>query len=188
MTSLESERPGHRETEAPACAGHEGNPIFKSEIHVFIRLAGFHSPAAATSPVTFVLSIHPMPVNREIVSTPEAPAAIGPYSQALRVGHTLYCSGQIPLDPATGQLVDGGIEAQTTRVLENLKAVLGAAGLTFDHVVQCTVYLSDMDDFAAMNGVYARYMSAFPPARATVAVAGLPRGALIEISCTAITP
>lgn len=124
-------------------------------------------------------------MSRTVIATPSAPAAIGPYNQAVRVGDTLYCSGQIPLDPATGELVTGSIAAQTERVLENLGAVLEAAGFGFPDVVRCTVYLADMNDFAAMNAVYARYFGDDPPARVTVAVAALPKNADLEISCTA---
>lgn len=120
-----------------------------------------------------------------IVLTPHAPAAIGPYSQAVQIGHELYCSGQIPLDPETGELVEGDIAAQTERVLENLGAVLCAAGCHCADVVKTTVYLVDMNDFAAMNGVYERYFGATKPARSTVAVAALPRGARVEIDCIA---
>jgi 2-iminobutanoate/2-iminopropanoate deaminase len=122
------------------------------------------------------------------IATPDAPAAIGPYSQAVRVGDTLYTSGQIPIDPATGNLVPGGIEAQTTRVLENLKAVLAAAGIDLIHVVKTTVFLKDMKDFAAMNTIYAHYFApagVIPPARSTVQVAALPKDALVEIECIA---
>ena len=127
-------------------------------------------------------------MNRDIISTSTAPAAIGPYSQAVRAGSTLYCSGQIPLDPETGQLIEGGIEDQTRRSLLNLQSVLEAAGLSFDHVVQVTVYLIDMADFAAMNGVYAEFLGRSLPSRATIAVAGLPRGARVEISLVAVGP
>jgi 2-iminobutanoate/2-iminopropanoate deaminase len=123
------------------------------------------------------------------VSTEEAPAAIGPYSQAVRVGNVLYTSGQIPLDPATGQMVAGGITEQTTRVMENLKAVLGKAGVDFVHVVKTTVFLKDMNDFVAMNEVYARYMApagVVPPARSTVQVARLPKDSLVEIEVIAM--
>jgi 2-iminobutanoate/2-iminopropanoate deaminase len=123
------------------------------------------------------------------IATSAAPAAIGPYSQAIRVGDTLYTSGQVALDPATGALVAGGIAEQTTRVLENLKAVLGAAGISFTHVVKTTVFLKDMKDFAAMNEVYAKYLApkgAVPPARSTVQVAALPKDALVEIECIAV--
>lgn len=125
---------------------------------------------------------------RTAVSTPEAPAAIGPYSQAVRVGDTLYTSGQIPIDPATGNIIEGGIAEQTTRVLENLKAVLVAAGADFSRVVKTTVFLKDMKDFAAMNEVYGRYFApegVVPPARSTVQVAALPKDALVEIECIA---
>lgn len=129
--------------------------------------------------------------NKTAIATKEAPAAIGPYSQAIRVGDTLFTSGQIGLDPATGQLVEGGIEAQTTRVLENLKAVLGEAGLDLVHVVKTTVFLKTMGDFAAMNAIYAKYLApegVVPPARSTVAVAGLPKDALVEIEVVAKEP
>jgi 2-iminobutanoate/2-iminopropanoate deaminase len=122
------------------------------------------------------------------VATKEAPAAIGPYSQAVRVGDTLFASGQIPIDPATGQLVPGGITEQTTRVLENVKAVLAKAGLDLGHVVKTTVFLKSMGDFAAMNAVYEHYLApdgVVPPARSTVAVAGLPKDALVEIEVIA---
>jgi 2-iminobutanoate/2-iminopropanoate deaminase len=128
---------------------------------------------------------------KSAIATTAAPAAIGPYSQAIRIGNTVYTSGQVALDPATGELVAGGIEPQTTRVLENLKAVLGAAGLDFAHVVKTTVFLKDMADFAAMNSLYARYFAPdgiVAPARSTVQVAALPRNALVEIECIAITP
>jgi 2-iminobutanoate/2-iminopropanoate deaminase len=122
------------------------------------------------------------------ISTKEAPAAIGPYSQAIRVGDTLYASGQVALDPATGQLVSGGIEEQTTRVCENVKAVLARAGLDLVHVVKTTVFLKSMADFAPMNAIYERYFAregAVPPARSTVAVAQLPKDALVEIEVIA---
>jgi 2-iminobutanoate/2-iminopropanoate deaminase len=128
---------------------------------------------------------------KSAIATTAAPAAIGPYSQAIRIGNTVYTSGQVALDPATGDLVAGGIDAQTTRVLENLKAVLSAAGLDFAHVVKTTVFLKDMADFAAMNALYAKYFAPegiVAPARSTVQVAGLPKGALVEIECIAITP
>ena len=128
------------------------------------------------------------PQSKTVISTADAPAAIGPYSQAVRVGDTLYTSGQVGLDPATGALVPGGIEAQTTRVLENLKAVLAEAGLDASHVVKTTVFLKDMNDFAAMNAIYARYLApegVVAPARSTVEVARLPKDALIEIELVA---
>jgi 2-iminobutanoate/2-iminopropanoate deaminase len=122
------------------------------------------------------------------VATKDAPAAIGPYSQAVRVGDTLFASGQIPIDPATGQLVPGGVTEQTTRVLENVKAVLAKAGLDLACVVKTTVFLKSMGDFAAMNAVYEKYLApdgVVPPARSTVAVAGLPKDALVEIEVIA---
>ncbi len=122
---------------------------------------------------------------REPVSTPNAPAAIGPYSQAIRAGGFLFVSGQIPLDPATGTLVQGDIAAQTHRVLKNLGAILDAAGTSFDHVVKTTVYLSDMSEFAAMNEVYATYFAAPAPARATIQAARLPRDVQVEIDLIA---
>jgi 2-iminobutanoate/2-iminopropanoate deaminase len=130
-----------------------------------------------------------LPPARSAVATTNAPAAIGPYSQAIRIGNVLYTSGQVALDPATGELVAGGIEAQTTRVLENLKAVLTAAGLDFAHVVKTTVFLKDMADFAAMNTLYAKSFApegTVAPARSTVQVAALPKGALVEIECIAV--
>ena len=122
------------------------------------------------------------------VSTEAAPAAIGPYSQAVRVGETLYASGQVGLDPVAGQIVEGGVEAQTVRVFENIKAVLAEAGLGFEHVVKTTVFLKNMGDFAAMNAIYAKYLApegVVPPARSTVAVAALPKDALVEVEIVA---
>jgi 2-iminobutanoate/2-iminopropanoate deaminase len=129
-----------------------------------------------------------MPRTNEPVSTRLAPQAIGPYSQAIGAAGLLFCSGQIPLDPATGVLVEGGIAAQTARVLDNVAAVLAAAGLTVADVVKTTVFLADMEDFAAMNEVYAGYFGDTPPARSTVAVKALPKGALVEIEVTAALP
>ncbi len=129
-----------------------------------------------------------MSQNKTAISTKDAPAAIGPYSQAVRVGDMLFTSGQVALDPHTGALVSGGIVEQTTRVLENLKAVLGEAGIDMIHVVKTTVFLKDMKDFAAMNEIYAKYFApegVVPPARSTVAVAALPKDALVEIECIA---
>lgn len=122
------------------------------------------------------------------VSTPHAPAAIGPYSQAVEQGGVVYCSGQIGLDPASGRLVAGGTAAETERVLGNLKGVLAAAGLGFEDVVKVTIYLADLADFAAVNEVYARYVREPFPARATVGVAALPRGARVEIDAVAVRP
>jgi 2-iminobutanoate/2-iminopropanoate deaminase len=122
---------------------------------------------------------------KEAVSTPEAPGAIGPYSQAIRAGDYLFISGQIPLDPATGALVPGGIADQTHRVLQNLGAILRAAGSTFDQVVKTTVYVADLSEFAAMNEVYATYFPAPAPARATIQAARLPRDVKVEIDLIA---
>ena len=122
---------------------------------------------------------------KRVVATDGAPKAIGPYSQAIVHGDTVYCSGQIPLDPATGQLVEGGIAEQTARVLENLKAVLDAAGSSLDRVLKTTVFLKDMAEFAPMNEVYGRYFHVNPPARATVEAARLPRDVRVEIECVA---
>ncbi len=120
------------------------------------------------------------------VATPNAPRAIGPYSQGFRAGDTLYLAGQLGLDPATRELVPGGIEAETRRALENLKAVLEVAGFSLREVVQAQVFLTDLADFEAMNRVYAEYFPKEPPARATVEVAGLARGARIEIALVAV--
>jgi 2-iminobutanoate/2-iminopropanoate deaminase len=122
--------------------------------------------------------------SRQAVSSSNAPAAIGPYSQAIVADGTVYCSGQIGLDPATGELADG-LEAQAERALRNLSAVLDAAGLTFADVVKTTIFLTDMGDFAAVNAIYASAMPEPPPARSTVAVAALPKGALVEIEAIA---
>ena len=123
---------------------------------------------------------------RETVRTDKAPKAIGPYEQAIKVGDFIYTAGQIPLDPKTGSLVEGGIAAQTRQVLENLKAVLEAGGSSLDRVVKATVFLKSIGDFASMNEVYAEYLGHVKPARSTVAVAELPRGALVEIDFVAL--
>ncbi|HET8540926.1 MAG TPA: Rid family detoxifying hydrolase [Anaeromyxobacter sp.] len=125
---------------------------------------------------------------RKVVQSPAAPRAIGPYSQAIeaRGARTLWLSGQIPLDPATGELVAGDVAAQTARVMENLAAVLAAAGAGLEHVVRCTVYLADLADFAKVNEVYGRSFPKDPPARATVQVAALPRDARVEIDAVAV--
>ncbi|MDX2480053.1 MAG: RidA family protein [Desulfuromusa sp.] len=119
------------------------------------------------------------------VETAKAPEALGPYSQAIKAGDFLYCSGQVPLVPGTGELVAGGIEAQTRQSLENLLYVLGAAGTDFNSVVKTTIYLTDLGDFAVVNGIYAGYCGDVSPARATVQVAALPKGALVEIDAVA---
>ena len=120
------------------------------------------------------------------IQTEQAPAAIGPYSQAIKAGGFVFASGQIPIDPKTGEFVAGGIGEQTERVLKNLAAVLEAAGSSLDQVVKTTVFLADMKDFAAMNEVYGRFFSGVTPARATVAAAGLPRDARVEIEAIAV--
>jgi len=122
-------------------------------------------------------------MSKQIISTPEAPAAIGVYSQAVRVGNTIWVSGQIPLDPATKELVKGDIEAQIRQVFENLKAIVAAAGATFDDVVKATVFLIDLSHFALVNKVMAEYFREPYPARAAVGVSALPRGALVEVEC-----
>ena len=126
-------------------------------------------------------------MNRKAIDTQNAPGAVGPYSQACSAidGKTLYLSGQIPLDPATGKMVEADAAAQAERCMENLGAVLNAAGLDFGHVLRCTIYLTDMDDFGSVNEVYSRYFESPAPARATVQVAALPKGALVEIDAIA---
>jgi 2-iminobutanoate/2-iminopropanoate deaminase len=122
---------------------------------------------------------------RDVISTPAAPAAIGPYSQAIRAGDFLFVSGQIPLDPSTGALVGGDVQGQARRVLENLAGILRAAGGSLDHVVKTTVYLADLADFSAMNEVYATVFTGAAPARATVQVSRLPRDVRVEIDAVA---
>ncbi|MBW3589667.1 MAG: RidA family protein [Actinobacteria bacterium] len=122
---------------------------------------------------------------KEQVSTDGAPKAIGPYSQAIRSGDLLFCSGQVALDPATGELIDGGVEEQTEQALKNLTAVVKAAGASLDAVVKTTVFLASMDDFAAMNQVYERHFEGVAPARSTIAVKTLPKNALVEIEAIA---
>ncbi len=122
---------------------------------------------------------------KQVISTSKAPAAIGPYSQAIQVGNLLYASGQIPIDPSTGSIVDGGIKEQTRQSLLNVQAILEEAGLSFANVVKTTVFLADISDFADMNGVYAEFFSEPYPARSAVAVKSLPKGALVEIEVVA---
>ena len=124
---------------------------------------------------------------KEIISTENAPGAIGPYSQAVKAGNIVFLSGQIPIDPQTGEFVSGGVAEQTEQVLKNLSAVLEAAGTSLNNVVKTTVFLADMNDFTAMNEVYARYFSENKPARATVQAARLPRDARVEIECIAVS-
>ncbi len=122
-------------------------------------------------------------MSRQIISTPDAPSAIGTYSQAVRVGNTIWVSGQIPLDPATKELVKGDMEAQVRQVFENLKAIVVAAGATFDDVVKATIFLIDLSHFALVNKVMAEYFREPYPARAAVGVSALPRGAQVEVEC-----
>jgi 2-iminobutanoate/2-iminopropanoate deaminase len=130
--------------------------------------------------------VHADSVIRTVVKTPLAPAAIGPYSQGILAGSTLYCSGQIAIDPKTGSMITGSIVDEAERVLENLGAVLHAVGMDYENVVRCTVYLTDINAYAQVNEVYARYFNEAPPAREAVQVAALPRGAQVEISCVAV--
>jgi 2-iminobutanoate/2-iminopropanoate deaminase len=123
---------------------------------------------------------------KKIISTSDAPAAIGPYSQAVRVGSTIYCAGQIPLDPKSGQIVAGGITEQTQRVMQNITAILKAENLTFDHVVKTTIFLIDFADFQTVNEIYGSHFKKDPPARSTVQVAALPKGARLEIEVIAV--
>jgi len=125
-------------------------------------------------------------MQRTVIATPAAPAAIGPYSQAIRAGNLVFTSGQIPLDPATGQMVTGDLTAETRRVLDNLAAVLAAAGVGFADVVKTTIFLTDMGDFAAVNALYAERFAGAPPARSTVQVARLPKDARVEIEMIAV--
>jgi 2-iminobutanoate/2-iminopropanoate deaminase len=124
-------------------------------------------------------------MTRSVIATQDAPAAIGPYSQAVQSGGFLFLSGQIPLDPATGELVTGSIEEETHRVMKNLHGVLSAAGVGFEHVLKTTIYLTDLADFTKVGGVYATYFQNQPPARATVQVSALPKGARVEIDAIA---
>lgn len=124
---------------------------------------------------------------KTVISTTNAPAAIGPYSQAIRVGNIIFTSGQIPIDPATGAFVEGGIKEQTRQSLLNVKAILNEAGTTMDNVIKTTVFLADMNDFAEMNSVYEEFFKAPYPARSAVAVKTLPKGALVEIEVIAET-
>ncbi|MEI6569274.1 MAG: RidA family protein [Verrucomicrobiota bacterium] len=122
---------------------------------------------------------------KQIIKPPQSPAAVGPYNHAVRVGDLLFCAGQIPIEPATGDLVTGDIKIQTERVLENVKAILDSQGLTFSNVVKSTVFMVNLGDFAGMNEVYARYFTNDFPARSTIQVAALPKGASVEIEVLA---
>ncbi len=128
----------------------------------------------------------PRAIRRTVISTEFAPTAIGPSSQAIRVGELVFCAGQTPIDPAVGKLIEGDVPAQTRRVLQNVSAILEAAGTSLSQVVKTTVFLTDMSNFKAMNEVYAEFFPEHPPARSTVAVAGLPLGARVEIECIAL--
>jgi 2-iminobutanoate/2-iminopropanoate deaminase len=128
----------------------------------------------------------PRQTRRTVISTELAPKAIGPYSQAIRTNGFVFCAGQTPIDPAVGKLIEGDVQAQTRRVLQNLGAILEAAGTSLSKVVKTTVFLTDMANFKAMNEVYAEFFAEHPPARSTVAVAGLPLGAQVEIECIAV--
>jgi len=123
---------------------------------------------------------------KTVIKSPDAPAAIGPYSQAIMVGNTLYCSGQIAIDPATSKMLSESIQTETRQVLKNLGAVLRAAGMDYSNVVQATVYLADMNDYKVMNEIYGEFFKENPPARATVQVGRLPRDARVEIACIAV--
>jgi len=124
-------------------------------------------------------------MEKRIIKTEQAPKAIGPYSQAVMIGDMLFASGQIALDPATGELVEGGIEAQATRVMENIKNILAAAGMDFSNVVKSTIFITDINNFAKVNEIYGKYFPENPPARSTIEVSKLPKGALIEIEVIA---
>lgn len=123
---------------------------------------------------------------KEIINSPKAPAPIGPYSQAVKSGNTLYISGQIPIDQSSGNLIEGTIEEETEQVMKNLDFILKEAGLSFESVIKCSIFVSSMNDFARINAVYGKYFKDNPPARETVEVSGLPKGVNVEISCIAI--
>jgi len=123
---------------------------------------------------------------KTIINTPNAPAPIGPYSQAVLLNGTLFVSGQIPVDPAVGKVVEGGVEAQTRQVMKNLGAILDAAGMEFSNVAKCSIFLSDMGDFPKVNAIYGEYFKVDPPARETVQVCKLPLSVDVEISCIAV--
>ena len=122
---------------------------------------------------------------KEIINSPKAPAPIGPYSQAVKAGNTLYVSGQIPIDQESNSLIAGSIEAETEQVMKNLEFILNEAGLSFQHVLKCSIFVSGMDNFSRINEVYGKYFGDNPPARETVEVSGLPKGVNVEISCIA---
>jgi 2-iminobutanoate/2-iminopropanoate deaminase len=176
--------PVHGATSAEASASRRGF-LFTGALAVIA--SRLFARCASTGEERPLIPMNSTTNERKKIATPSAPAAIGPYSQAIAAGGLVHCSGQIALDPKSGNLIAGDVGAQTERVLENLKAVLAAAGSDFSRVVKCTVYLKSIDDFGAMNAVYGRYFSGSePPARATVEVARLPKGALVEIDCMAL--
>src|SRR6266496_3856738 len=140
------------------------------------------SACHAVVPCRFPVTIGHM---KKPIFTSEAPAAIGPYSQGIRTGRFLFCSGQIPLDPKSGEIVSGDIATQTRRVLDNIAAILRAEGLTYDHIVKTTIFLTDLGNFQTVNEIYGSYFKQDPPARSTVQVSGLPRGANVEIEVIA---
>jgi 2-iminobutanoate/2-iminopropanoate deaminase len=142
------------------------------------RKAAAKAPRAAAA--------RPRATKRTVIATDLAPKAIGPYSQGIRANGLVLCAGQTPIDPATGQLISGDIAAQTRRVLQNLSAILEAAGTSLSKVIKTTVFITDMANFKAMNAVYAEFFPEHPPARSTIAVAALPLGALVEIECIAL--
>jgi len=143
---------------------------------------------ALLTAAVFLLAVSAWAQQKQVVTTPDAPKAIGPYSQAIKAGGLVFTAGQIPLDPSTGQIVGVDAAAQADRVLKNLQAVLQAAGTDLKHVVKTTVFLKNISDFATVNEVYGRYFRDSPPARSTVQVANLPREALVEIEAIATLP
>jgi 2-iminobutanoate/2-iminopropanoate deaminase len=143
---------------------------------------------ALLTAAVFLLAVSAWAQQKQVVTTPDAPKAIGPYSQAIKAGGLVFTAGQIPLDPSTGQIVGVDAAAQADRVLKNLQAVLQAAGTDLEHVVKTTVFLKNISDFATVNEVYGRYFRDSPPARSTVQVANLPREALVEIEAIATLP
>lgn len=124
-------------------------------------------------------------MNKQVIATQDAPQAIGPYSQAIKAGGFVFISGQIPIDPSSGEIVQGGIEEQTKQVMSNIKAILSAAGLGFENVVKTTIFLADLSHFAKVNEIYGQHFASNPPARATIQVAALPKGAMIEVEAVA---
>ena len=125
-------------------------------------------------------------MNKSIVFSDQSPAPIGPYSQAVKTGNTLYVSGQIPMDASTGQLINSGIADETDRVMSNISFILQAAGMDFNNVIKCSIFVTDMNDFAVVNETYEKYFAQDPPARETVEVSALPKGVHVEISCIAV--